>query len=82
MRTKDAPKWKPANEVLEHLEIQVTGMTCSHCTAAVARAIRECEGVRKVEVDLKTGRATVEGLGVKRQKLLEAIQSLGYEATI
>jgi uncharacterized membrane protein YraQ (UPF0718 family)/copper chaperone CopZ len=73
---------EPASEALEHLEIQITGMTCGHCTAAVARAIRECEGVRKVEVDLKTGRATVEGLGVERQKLLDAIRSLGYEATI
>ena len=46
----------------QRLELTITGMTCSHCAAAVTRAIEECEGVQSVEVDLKTGRAAVVGV--------------------
>ena len=42
-------------------EYIVTGMNCPHCRASVAKAIEGVEGVEKVDVDLSTGRATVEG---------------------
>ncbi|MCC6123795.1 MAG: SO_0444 family Cu/Zn efflux transporter [Pirellulales bacterium] len=60
-------------------ELAVNGMACSHCAAAVTRAIRECSGVRSVEVDLKNGRAMVEGVNLDSEKIIEAVKSLGYE---
>jgi uncharacterized membrane protein YraQ (UPF0718 family)/copper chaperone CopZ len=70
------------NPASQRLEITVSGMTCSHCVAAVSRAIRECTGVKNVEVDLKKGRATIFGDHLDSQKLLDAVKSLGYEAAI
>jgi uncharacterized protein len=66
----------------QRLELTINGMTCSHCAAAVDRAIRECSGVRKVEVDLKNGRAVVEGVNLDSEKIIEAVKSLGYEAKL
>lgn len=39
----------------------VTGMNCSHCQASVTKAISNVKGVTQVDVDLSTGKATVEG---------------------
>jgi copper chaperone CopZ/MFS family permease len=64
----------------QRLELTIIGMTCSHCTAAVARAMKECEGVQSVEVNLKEGRAVIVGENLDSQKLLDAVKSLGYEA--
>jgi hypothetical protein len=66
----------------QRLELAITGMTCSHCAAAVTRAIEECEGVQSAEVSLKDGRAAVAGVNLDSQKLLEAVKSLGYEAKL
>ena len=42
-------------------EYHVKGMNCSHCQAAVKKAIAAVDGVQQVEVNLSTGIATVEG---------------------
>ncbi|MEA2220052.1 MAG: hypothetical protein QOJ35_2678 [Solirubrobacteraceae bacterium] len=39
----------------------VTGMTCGHCTSAVATEVLQVPGVRAVDVDLDSGRLTVRG---------------------
>ena len=36
----------------ERLELAIDGMTCSHCVAAVTRALSQCHGVASVQVDL------------------------------
>jgi uncharacterized protein len=64
----------------QRLELSISGMTCSHCVAAVTRAIKECEGVQSVEVGLKEGKAVIFGVGLDSQTLLDAVKSLGYEA--
>jgi copper chaperone CopZ len=38
---------------------QVTGMTCSHCVAAVTTELSALPGVRDVSVDLPTGGVTI-----------------------
>lgn len=42
-------------------EYIVKGMNCPHCQAAVTKSISGVEGVVAVDVDLKSGRAVVEG---------------------
>ncbi|MBN2579956.1 MAG: SO_0444 family Cu/Zn efflux transporter [Pirellulales bacterium] len=63
------------------IELEITGMTCSHCVEAVARALRECPGVRQVEVTLRPGRAVVSGADLDAGKLAAAVRALGYEAS-
>ncbi|HZI43658.1 MAG TPA: cation transporter [Ilumatobacter sp.] len=38
----------------------VDGMTCGHCVAAVTEELSKLDGVSAVDVDLGTGRVTIE----------------------
>jgi copper chaperone len=64
----------------ERLTLSVEGMTCSHCQAAVTRALEECPGVRTTQVDLKSGQALVEGDKLDEGALCAAVTELGYKA--
>jgi copper chaperone len=60
--------------------IKVKGMSCGHCVMAVTKALNAIEGVKNVEVDLKTGTATYEELTpVDAAVIQAAIKNAGYE---
>jgi uncharacterized membrane protein YraQ (UPF0718 family)/copper chaperone CopZ len=64
------------------LKLAITGMTCSHCAAAVKRALGECAGVTAVQVDLAAGLASITGQNLDPAQLLDAVNQLGYTAKI
>ena len=64
----------------ERVVFEVGGMTCSHCVAAVKRALMECEGVGAVSLELSGGRAVVTGKGLDDECLTRAVEELGYTA--
>jgi copper chaperone CopZ len=57
----------------------VQGMTCGHCVASVTGEVRKVEGVRGVEVDLASGRVTVDGDGYTDEQIRAAVDEAGYE---
>ncbi len=60
--------------------IKVKGMTCQHCVMAVTKALGALEGIKDVQVDLKSGLATYEEVKpVDPQKIAAAIKKAGYE---
>jgi copper chaperone len=59
----------------------VEGMRCPHCSAAVARALREVEGVVSAEVDLEAGKARVVG-GADLADLVGAVALEGFTARL
>ena len=60
--------------------IAVTGMTCSHCVAAVTKEVAKLDAVVGVTVDLISGAVTVESNGpVDPAELVAAIDEAGYE---
>jgi copper chaperone CopZ len=60
--------------------IAVTGMTCSHCVAAVTTEISKLEEVVGVTIDLDSGAVTVESNGpLDPAELVAAIDEAGYE---
>jgi copper chaperone len=62
------------------IELQIEGMSCGHCKAAVEKALAGVQGVsRVVEVNLESGRAVVEGK-TTAEALIAAIAEEGYEA--
>lgn len=75
------PPPSPSSPGNQRLELAIDGMTCSHCSATVARALKECHGVASVQIDLAAGRAVVNGHGVTVQDLLAAVESAGYRAS-
>ncbi|GGO33846.1 CopZ family metallochaperone [Deinococcus humi] len=61
------------------IELDITGMTCGHCQAGVTRALKGVPGVTDAQVDLKTGKAVVNG-DTELQQLIEAVVEEGYGA--
>ena len=59
----------------------VAGMTCDHCTRAVAGELGAVAGVEGVTVDLETKLVTVTGERLDDQQLRAAIEEAGYEAS-
>lgn len=62
-------------------ELNITGMTCGHCQKAVEQALQSVPGTERVEVDLASGRAVVEG-PADLQTLLRVVENEGYQATV
>lgn len=63
------------------IELNISGMSCTHCERAVQQALASVPGVENVAVDQATGRASVEG-NPDTQALLAAVAAEGYEAAL
>lgn len=57
--------------------IKIEGMTCSHCKAAVEKALKAVPGVIDVAVDLEKKEAMITG-SANRRDLTAAIEDEGY----
>lgn len=66
---------------MSRIELNITGMTCGHCQAGVLSALKTVPGVQDAQVDLKTGKAVVQG-DVEPQLLVEAVVEEGYGAQV
>lgn len=59
--------------------ISVTGMTCANCVRHVRDALAEIPGVRTVDVDLATERATLDvEREIERETLRSALEAQEY----
>ncbi|NLV58311.1 MAG: heavy-metal-associated domain-containing protein [Clostridiales bacterium] len=61
--------------------IHIEGMSCSHCKAAVEKALSSVSGVTRAEVNLEKKLAKVSGQGLDEQAMKEAVIDAGYEVT-
>lgn len=62
--------------------LNVKGMTCNHCVAAVTQALEKAPGVRSARVDLQQGKAVVDhddSLASSRD-LAAVVTDAGYQA--
>ena len=79
-----SPLWqrrrRPAGGQEEAMRLRIGGMTCSHCAAAVRRALLESPGVQSAEVDLGAGLAVVHGGEADAKSACAAVEALGYSA--
>jgi Cu2+-exporting ATPase/Cu+-exporting ATPase len=60
--------------------IRIEGMSCGHCTSAVAKALRAVPGVEDVNVDLASKTAAVEtNSGVPNEVLKKVVADTGFK---
>ncbi|MEE6168118.1 MULTISPECIES: heavy-metal-associated domain-containing protein [unclassified Mycolicibacterium] len=60
--------------------ITVTGMTCGHCVSSVREEVGGIPGVTGVDVDLQTGRVTIESdAAVDTDAINAAVAEAGYQ---
>jgi copper chaperone len=66
------------------LKLRVTGMTCTHCQAKVAKALQGTAGVYSAIVDLQAGEAEIDfdDDSVTQQQLVAAVAQAGYGAKL
>ncbi len=63
--------------------LALSGLTCTACSAAVTKALKQIEGVRDVTMSEDRTRAVVvANEAVPEDKLIEAVTRLGYEARV
>lgn len=61
-------------------EYTVVGMTCEHCVSAVTEELTRLPGVRDVEVELSTGRVSVDSDALlPLDEVRAAVDEAGYE---
>lgn len=70
------------SEIITRATLLVSGMTCSHCTKAVTRALGEQSGVAEVSIDLQSGEAVVSGRGFGISDLTSVVEELGYTVEV
>ncbi len=63
------------------MDLEVRGMTCGHCEAAVTRAIHGIDPQARVEIDRSGNRVTVE-TAADPQALKQAIEAEGYDVSV
>ncbi len=62
--------------------ITIEGMSCEHCVNHVTEALKELNGVVKVEVSLASNNAIIEtSQDVKDEEIKSSIDEAGYEVT-
>ncbi len=64
------------------IQLNVSGMTCGHCKAAVEGALKGVSGVEEVQVDLEGGKAEIQGQHFDVDALIAAVLDEGYEAQV
>lgn len=62
-------------------EMNINDMSCGHCEKSVKEALYDLEGVKKVDVDLETKKVVVEGDNLENQKIIDAIDEIGFEVS-
>ena len=66
---------------MEHVTLNVSGMSCGHCVKAVEGSVGELQGVKKVSVMLDKGQVDVEfdANVVSLSTIKETIDDQGYD---
>ncbi len=66
-----------------NVTLEIEGMTCASCSAAVERALKKQNGVSSASVNLATNKATVsyDPAQVKLGTLKKAVENAGYKAS-
>ncbi|MGB1586203.1 MAG: heavy-metal-associated domain-containing protein [Thermoplasmatota archaeon] len=62
----------------EKIELNVTGMTCGSCAAAVTRALEDVPGVAAVRVDVAGPTRVAVKPGTTKEDLVAAIDAAGF----
>lgn len=61
----------------EKIEFKIVGMNCTHCRNSALNAIQSIDGVERVDIDLASGRAVVEG-HASMDEIKTAVESVGF----
>ena len=56
----------------------VKGMTCNHCKETVTEAIKTCEGIEDITINLESGQTFIYGNNLNKQQIITSINNVGF----
>lgn len=62
-------------------QFDITGMTCTACSSAIDKKVRQLEGVEDVQVNLLSNTMDVTYENATAQQIIRAVQDAGYDAS-
>ena len=65
---------------MNKLDLEIQGMSCGHCVAAVKEALGELPGVNVDRVDIGTAQITYQPDQVSPEQIMLAVEDAGYSA--
>ena len=65
---------------MNKLELEIEGMSCGHCVAAVSEALKELPGVNVEQVRIGSAELTYEAAQVSPEQIVLAVEDAGYNA--
>jgi copper chaperone CopZ len=65
---------------METLDLDIEGMSCSHCVASVTQALRDLPGVQVKNVSLGAAQVSYEPDKVSPADIVLAVEDAGYTA--
>lgn len=80
-RQAEEPQEPAAEERV--IQVKILGMSCPFCAYGVEQKLKKLEGVEDLEVQLKTGLATLtmaEGADIPNEELRKVVDQAGFEA--
>ncbi|HEU4631607.1 MAG TPA: cation transporter [Gemmatimonadaceae bacterium] len=65
---------------MERLRLDIGGMSCQHCVAAVTKALRDLPGVAVDRVEIGRAEVAYDPARTSPQAIADAVNDEGYEA--
>lgn len=67
----------------QKMKLDVVGMSCTSCAAAIEKALNNTNGVKKADVDFPGKKVVIDTDGsVKGDELIKVIKDTGFDAVI
>jgi copper chaperone CopZ len=66
---------------VERLDLSVDGMSCTGCEETVTNAVKQVNGVRRVDADHETGNVEVTAENSDDAEIRQAIHDAGFDVS-
>ena len=76
-----AQQTSPPDAAQQHIIVRVDGASCPFCAFGLEKRLGHIEGVAKVRIEMKAGKAIVtlkEGAAVSERALRQAVEEAGF----
>jgi copper chaperone len=67
---------------MQTVSLEVSGMSCGHCVAAVEKALKSVNGVDVTKVEVGKATVSLDPEVASVEEVLEAVEDAGYEAQV
>ena len=64
---------------MNNIVLDVKGMSCGHCAAAVKTAVLALEGIESVEIDLQSEKVCISYNNITIEDIKSVIEEQGYD---